>query len=86
MTQALSRLSVATAGKNTGSIAARHRTFLRSMMLAGLKCVGVFMPLGQLVAGDVMLAQKIALETNESAALAVANRFLPRGELPGSWF
>ena len=45
-----------------------------------------FMPLGRLVAGDVMLAQKIALETNESAALAVANRFLPRGELPGSWF
>jgi hypothetical protein len=26
-------------------------------------------------AGDVMLAQKIALETNEHAALAVANRF-----------
>jgi hypothetical protein len=45
-----------------------------------------FMPLGELVSGDVMLAQKIALETNESAALAVANRFLPRGELPGGWF
>ena len=27
------------------------------------------------VAGDVMLAQKIALETNELRALAVANRF-----------
>ncbi len=40
-----------------------------------------FMPLGQLVAGDVMLAQKIALETNEGSALAVANRFPPRGEL-----
>jgi len=39
-------------------------------------------PLGELVSGDVMLAQKIALETNENAALAVANRFLPRGELP----
>jgi hypothetical protein len=37
-----------------------------------------FMPLGDLVAGDVMLAQKIALETNENAALAVAKRFLPR--------
>jgi hypothetical protein len=34
-----------------------------------------FVPSGDLVAGDVMLAQKIALETNERAALAVANRF-----------
>jgi hypothetical protein len=34
-----------------------------------------FLPSGHLVAGDVMLAQKIALETNERAALAVANRF-----------
>jgi hypothetical protein len=34
-----------------------------------------FVPRGQLVPGDVMLAQKIALETDETAALAVANRF-----------
>jgi hypothetical protein len=34
-----------------------------------------FVPKGYLVPGDVMLAQKIALETNERAALAVANRF-----------
>ena len=34
-----------------------------------------FAPSGPLVAGDVMLAQKIALETNERAALAIANRF-----------
>jgi hypothetical protein len=34
-----------------------------------------FVPSGPLVAGDVMLAQKIALETNEFGALAVANRF-----------
>jgi hypothetical protein len=34
-----------------------------------------FVPSGGLVAGDVMLSQKIALETNERAALAVANRF-----------
>ena len=34
-----------------------------------------FVPRGYLVPGDVMLAQKIALETNERAALAVANRF-----------
>jgi hypothetical protein len=37
-----------------------------------------FAPAGYLVAGDVMLAQKIALETDESGALAVANAFLPR--------
>ena len=36
-----------------------------------------FMPSGELVAGDVMLAQKIALEANESGALAVAYRFVP---------
>ena len=34
-----------------------------------------FVPAGNLVPGDVMLAQKIALETSEHAALAVANRF-----------
>ena len=34
-----------------------------------------FVPNGGLVAVDVMLAQKIALETNERAALAVANKF-----------
>lgn len=33
---------------------------------------------GHLVPGDVMLAQKIALETSEHAVLAVANRLLPR--------
>ena len=38
-----------------------------------------FTPSGNLVAGDAMLAQKIALETDESGALAIANRFLPRG-------
>ena len=34
-----------------------------------------FMPVGFLVAGDVMLAQKIALETYEYGTLAVANTF-----------
>jgi hypothetical protein len=34
-----------------------------------------FVPTGYLVAGDVMLAQKIALETDEKAALKLANRF-----------
>ena len=33
-----------------------------------------FMPVGSLVVGDVMLAQKIALDTHEYRALAVANR------------
>lgn len=34
-----------------------------------------FVPKDHLVAGDVMLAQKIALETDERGALAVAHRF-----------
>ena len=34
-----------------------------------------FVPNASLVAGDVMLAQKIALETDERRVLAVANRF-----------
>lgn len=34
-----------------------------------------FVPAGSLVPGDVMLAQKIALETSERRTLAVANRF-----------
>jgi hypothetical protein len=41
-----------------------------------------FLPVGYLVAGDIMLAQKIALETDEFAALAVANSFLPRSGPP----
>jgi hypothetical protein len=36
-----------------------------------------FLPKGYLVPGDVMLAQKIALETFERGALAVARRFVP---------
>jgi hypothetical protein len=36
-----------------------------------------FVPEGRLAVGDVMLAQKIALETNEPWALAVANRIGP---------
>jgi hypothetical protein len=43
---------------------------------AGVPRMGwCFVPNAYLVAGDVMLAQKIALETNERDALAVANRF-----------
>jgi hypothetical protein len=36
-----------------------------------------FIPKACLVAGDVMLAQKIALETDERAALAIAKNFTP---------
>jgi hypothetical protein len=41
-----------------------------------------FIPKGDLVPGDVMLAQKIALETDELAALAVANRFATQPQPP----
>ena len=37
-----------------------------------------FVPKDYLVAGDVMLAQKVALETDERGTLAVANNFTPR--------
>ena len=37
-------------------------------------CNWCFVPEGNLVAADVMLAQKIALETNERGALSVAHR------------
>jgi len=46
---------------------------------AGLPREGwCFVPKDHLVAGDVMLAQKIALETDERGALATANNFAPR--------
>jgi hypothetical protein len=56
----------------------RHGTATNVLEIddAGRPVMGwCFVPSGDLVAGDVMLAQKIALETNESAALAAANRF-----------
>jgi hypothetical protein len=37
-------------------------------------CKWCFVPQGKLAVGDVMLAQKIALETSEAGALGVANR------------
>jgi len=37
-----------------------------------------FYPKGRLVEGDIMLAQKIALETFEIEALAIANKFPPK--------
>jgi hypothetical protein len=41
----------------------------------GRICGWCFVPQGRLVAGDVMLAQKIALELFEPEALKVARRF-----------
>ena len=38
-----------------------------------------FLPMGDLPIGDVMLSQKIALESCEGRALAVARRFVPDG-------
>jgi hypothetical protein len=43
----------------------------------GARAGWCFMPRACLVAGDVMLAQKIALETNERGTLAIANNFMP---------
>jgi hypothetical protein len=45
-------------------------------------CEWCFLPEGKLAAGDVMLAQKIALEAFESQALAVANRSSSRPLAP----
>jgi hypothetical protein len=39
------------------------------------KAVLCFMPVGNLVAGDVMLAQKLALELFETDTLKIANKF-----------
>ena len=49
---------------------------IRELDGAGRPRVGwCFVPKAYLVAGDVMLAQKIALETDERGALAVANKY-----------
>jgi hypothetical protein len=52
---------------------------VRELDATGEPSLGLcFVPAGQLAPGDVMLAQKIALETSELEALAKANRFPPR--------
>jgi hypothetical protein len=38
-----------------------------------------FLPMGEMPIGDVMLSQKIALESSESRAIAVARTFVPDG-------
>ena len=60
----------------------RNMTNIYEIDDAGRPIVGwCFLPAGQLVAADIMLAQKIALETNEHNALAVANGFPPRPDI-----
>jgi hypothetical protein len=44
-----------------------------------------FVPSGSLVTGDVMLAQKVALEAFECSALAVARRFVPDSNSGPAW-
>lgn len=48
-------------------------------------CAWCFLPEGDLVAGDVMLAQKIALETDESHALSVAIKYAALRYRPAAW-
>jgi hypothetical protein len=53
-----------------------HGTSIHEIDDAGRPRVGwCLAPKGHLAAGDVMLAQKIALETDERGALALANNF-----------
>jgi hypothetical protein len=65
-------------GSDTGTRYRIHhgtQTNIEQLSLTGqVVCKWCFVPDGNLVAGDVMLAQKIALETNERGALSVAHR------------
>jgi hypothetical protein len=65
-------------GSDTGTRYRIHhgtQTNIEELSQTGQRvCKWCFVPEGYLVAGDVMLAQKIALETNERGALAVAHR------------
>ena len=44
-----------------------------------------FVPSGSLVTGDVMLAQKVALEAFGCSALAAAKRFMPNSNAGPAW-
>jgi hypothetical protein len=70
-------------GCDTGTIYRIHHGFQGNVeQLDGsggeLVCRWCFAPEDLVVAGDAMLAQKIALETHENAALRVANRLTVR--------
>jgi hypothetical protein len=65
-------------GSDTGTRYRVHhgtQTNIEELSHSGQRvCKWCFVPEGNLVAADVMLAQKIALETNERGALSVADR------------
>lgn len=62
----------------TYRICYRNGTNIYELDRDGRRKVGwCFVPVDTLVAGDVVLAQKIALETGERRALAVARNFMP---------
>lgn len=62
----------------TGSVSNVHE-----LNGAGEPALGwCFLPERALVAGDVMLAQKIALETDEPAVLEIAIKFTPKAPPP----
>jgi hypothetical protein len=73
--EAISKSRAATAASDIGLVYGTAMN-IREVDGDGRVRVGwCFVPKGYLVAGDVMLAQKIALETDERGALAAANRF-----------
>ena len=65
-------------GSDTGTRYRVHhgtQTNIEELTATGQRvCKWCFVPEGNLVAADVMLAQKIALETSERGALSVAHR------------
>jgi hypothetical protein len=56
---------------------ARQMNIMELDKSGGPKWCWCFLPSGGVVLGDVLLAQKLALETDEKAALKLANRFAP---------
>jgi hypothetical protein len=67
-------------GKTAKRYRIQHGAFMNILELDGdghPKTGWCFAPRGSLVPCDVMLAQKLALEADELAALSVANRFMP---------
>jgi hypothetical protein len=68
-------------GCNSGNRYRVHRGAAMNIVeiddVGGIRTGWCFIPKACLVAGDVMLAQKIALETDERGALAIAKKFTP---------
>lgn len=74
-----SKLSALTAGSAIASSTAQQPISRNSTMPANRSWGGVLFHQGTWSQGDVMLAQKIALETDEMAALKIAKGFAVRG-------